>query len=249
MSGNHIGGFSSATFNMSQPVTEVIVSSEDEEQIRIKKITNVNKAKTAARAKKSEQAKKALMAMKASKLCSSGSSDDEKRKAVAEKAATQEAAAAHHDDYEIHGTDAGSSEISSKLVNEFRVGHYIMIDGGVCKITNITKSKTGKHGHAKASIVGTNVFTGKGAETHAPTSHSLEFPIVHRDEYTLIRIEDDGHLQLMDLAGNSREDVQLITEDDKKLIPFYQAANGREVIVTILSALGQFKVDDMKYAQ
>ncbi|KKY31269.1 putative eukaryotic translation initiation factor eif-5a [Diaporthe ampelina] len=53
------------------------------------------------------------------------------------------------------------------------VGHgYVVIDGHPCKITNIVKSKPGKHGHAKVLVTGSGIFTGKkhdagGHELHA----------------------------------------------------------------------------------
>jgi translation initiation factor 5A len=44
-------------------------------------------------------------------------------------------------------------------------------------------SKAGKHGHAKATIVGTDIFTGKKYEDSSPTSHNMEEPFVIRKEY------------------------------------------------------------------
>ena len=47
----------------------------------------------------------------------------------------------------------------------------------------ITTSKTGKHGHAKAHIVGLDIFTGKKYEDLCPTSHNMSVPVVNRAEF------------------------------------------------------------------
>jgi translation initiation factor 5A len=46
-------------------------------------------------------------------------------------------------------------------VGSLRVGGYMMIDNEPCRIMDITKSKPGKHGSAKARIVAIGVFDGQ----------------------------------------------------------------------------------------
>ena len=65
--------------------------------------------------------------------------------------------------------EAGLSKAASeKAVNAFvnavagslKKGDFIMIKGHPCKILEVTTSKTGKHGHAKANITATDIITG-----------------------------------------------------------------------------------------
>ncbi|MEM3606666.1 MAG: translation initiation factor IF-5A, partial [Candidatus Bathyarchaeia archaeon] len=46
-------------------------------------------------------------------------------------------------------------------VGSLKVGQYVIIDGEPCKIVEFEKSKPGKHGSAKARIVGISLFTGQ----------------------------------------------------------------------------------------
>jgi len=56
---------------------------------------------------------------------------------------------------------------------ELRKGSHVMIKGHPCKIAEITTSKTGKHGHAKAHIVALDIFTSKKYEDLCPTSQKM----------------------------------------------------------------------------
>lgn len=78
----------------------------------------------------------------------------------------------------------------------------------------ISTSKTGKHGHAKAVIVGVDIFTDKKYEDGGPTSHNIDVPIVTRTEYTLIDIANDGFVSLMTEGGDTKEDLKLPTDED-----------------------------------
>merc|ERR1711916_218857 len=102
-----------------------------------------------------------------------------------------------------------------------------------------TTSKTGKHGHAKANITALGVFTGKKYEEVAPTSHSLPSPVVKRMEFMLTDIAPDGHLSLIDEAGEMREDLALPV-DNEVADPIKAAFDdGKEVTVVVMSAMGK----------
>merc|ERR1719238_2234924 len=88
--------------------------------------------------------------------------------------------------------DAGSAHTYPLQCGELRKGSHVMIKGHPCKVVEITTSKTGKHGHAKAHIVALDIFTEKKYEDLCPTSHNLDVPFVTRTEYQALMIEDDG---------------------------------------------------------
>ena len=152
-----------------------------------------------------------------------------------------------HHDFEIHNVDTGAQDSTSIPVNKLKKGGYVLLEGRPCRVVDIAKSKTGKHGHAKASIAGTDLFTGRRYEAHLPTSHDIEVPIVERQDYALINI-DGNNTQLLDLAGNMREDVELTNDEISTKVrqEFENNEAGDEIIVTVLSSLGESRIIEMK---
>merc|ERR1711948_254081 len=132
-------------------------------------------------------------------------------------------------------------------------GSHVMLKGHPCKVAEISTSKTGKHGHAKAHIVGLDIFTSKKYEDLCPTSHNLEVPFVKRTEYQLLNADpDSGEVSLLIEDGGTKDDLNLPTfvktgeptEDDvkttKEILDNFEA--GKTVIVKVLSACGIEKI-------
>lgn len=65
-----------------------------------------------------------------------------------------------------------------------RKGTYIIVKDCPCKIADLKISKTGKHGHAKANMVGYDIVTGKKYQETVP-GHITMF------EFTPVKIEYD----------------------------------------------------------
>jgi translation initiation factor 5A len=79
--------------------------------------------------------------------------------------------------------DAGQAMTYPLAAGSVKVGAYCMLKGYPCKVVSYSTSKAGKHGHAKASIAGDDIFTGKRVEDSCPTSHNMEIPFVKKTEY------------------------------------------------------------------
>merc|ERR1719225_769705 len=105
-------------------------------------------------------------------------------------------------------TDAGAALVYPLQAGELRKGSHVMIKGHPCKVAEVSTSKTGKHGHAKAHIVALDIFTGKKYEDLCPTSHNVEVPFVNRTEYQLLDITDDRVSLLLE-NGDTKEDLNL----------------------------------------
>merc|ERR1711874_501774 len=156
-------------------------------------------------------------------------------------------------DTTFESADAGSSHTYPLQAGELRKGSHVMIKGHPCKVAEITTSKTGKHGHAKAHIVALDIFTSKKYEDLCPTSHNVDVPFVKRTEYQLLNADpDSGEVSLLLESGDTKDDLNLPTfvqngeptEDDKKvtdeMLKEFEA--GKTVLVAVLSACGQEKL-------
>jgi hypothetical protein len=120
-------------------------------------------------------------------------------------------------------------------------------------VEEITTSKTGKHGHAKANYYGYDIFTGKRYEDSNPTTHNVMVPVVTRTEYILTDVnqddvtEDGAICTLMTEGGDQREDLRLPTGDEwnnlRAAFEDASASGAKEVIITVVSAMGINRID------
>lgn len=147
-------------------------------------------------------------------------------------------------DTDVHTGDAGSSHTYPVSAGSVRKGFFVMLKGRPCKVADVSTSKTGKHGHAKANIMGYDIFTNKKYEDVCPTSHNVDAPFVTRQEYNLMSI-NDGFLQLLDENGATREDLRLPESDVGQAIDDAWR-NEKSLIITCLRACGEEMVMEFK---
>merc|ERR1712107_102487 len=133
---------------------------------------------------------------------------------------------ADDDEPTFESTDSGAALTYPQQAGELRKGSHVMIKGHPCKVTEISTSKTGKHGHAKAHIVTLDIFTSKKYEDLCPTSHNVEVPFVKRTEFQCLSADPNtGEVSLLTESGETKDDLNLPdfqkigepTDDDKKL--------------------------------
>ena len=120
-----------------------------------------------------------------------------------------------------------------------------------CKVSAVSTSKTGKHGHAKCNFTALDIFTGKKYEDIIPATHTAHIPVVTRKDYDLIDISDDGFMTLMDEEGETKEDLKLPEAPDnygRELTKAFEAASEKGVglSVSVCSAMGHEQVMNHK---
>merc|ERR1711920_808735 len=116
-----------------------------------------------------------------------------------------DAMAAVDDDPTFESAESGASHTFPQQAGEIRKGSHLMIKGRPCKCVEVSTSKTGKHGHAKAHIVALDIFTNKKYEDLCPTSHNLEVPFVKRTEYQVLTADpDSGEISLLLESGDTK---------------------------------------------
>jgi len=99
-------------------------------------------------------------------------------------------------------------------VNSLKVGSYIVIDNEPCKIVELTTSKPGKHGSAKARIVAIGIFDNVKRSIVVPTSSKVNVPEIRKTTAQVIAILPES-VQLMDL--NTYETYEVPLPDDESL--------------------------------
>jgi translation initiation factor 5A len=153
------------------------------------------------------------------------------------------------EDYDFSVGDAGASMAFNSEAGQVRVGGYIIMKGDKpCKVSAVSTSKTGKHGHAKCNFTAINIFDGKKHEDIIPSTHTCQVPNVVRKEYELVDItEDDGFVNLMSAEGDCREDIKLPIWPEnyaRELILKFKAcdAKGTVLSVVVMSAMGHDQI-------
>jgi translation initiation factor 5A len=87
-----------------------------------------------------------------------------------------------------------------ETLGNLKPGSFIIIDGEPCRIVEISKAKTGKHGSAKANVVAISLFTGNKKTLVAPADSQVEVPIIDKRVGQIIA--DMGEqFQLMDMES------------------------------------------------
>jgi translation initiation factor 5A len=105
-------------------------------------------------------------------------------------------------------------------VGSLRVGGYLLVEGEPCRIVDITKSKPGKHGSAKARIVAIGVFDGVKRSVVKPVDLNAEVPIIDKRAGQVFAVNPSG-IQIMDLETYEYMDAPYPEEEDlkAKLVP------------------------------
>ena len=83
-------------------------------------------------------------------------------------------------------------------VGSLKVGSYVIVDNEPCRIVDLTKSKPGKHGAAKARVVTIGVFDGVKRSFVKPVDAKVEVPIIEKRSGQVISVMPNA-VQIMDL--------------------------------------------------
>ena len=91
----------------------------------------------------------------------------------------------------------------------------MIIDGEPCHIVDITKSKPGKHGSAKARIVAIGVFDDQKRQFVKPVDLNAEVPLIDKRPGQIFAVTPYG-VQIMDLETFEYLDAPFPKEEDLK---------------------------------
>lgn len=103
-------------------------------------------------------------------------------------------------------------------LGSLKIGSYILLPvadqptGEPCRIIEYDTSKPGKHGAAKARIVGVGIFDNQKRPHVSPVSMQVHVPLIDKRTGQIISITGD-QVQVMDNETFETVDVQMIDEE------------------------------------
>ncbi len=105
-------------------------------------------------------------------------------------------------------------------LGSLKIGSYILLphsdqpSGEPCRIVEYDTSKPGKHGSAKARIVGQGIFDGQKRPHVGPVSMQIHVPLINKKIGLIISINGDT-VQVMDSETFETIDVSMIDDEVK----------------------------------
>lgn len=118
-------------------------------------------------------------------------------------------------------------------VRMLKEGGYVIIDDVPCTIVNITTSKPGKHGAAKARMDGIGVFDSQKRTAVQPVTSKMYVPIIVRRSGQVLSVSDDT-AQIMDMEDYSIIELKIPENMKERVEP------GKEL--SFLHYEGKYKI-------
>jgi len=72
------------------------------------------------------------------------------------------------------------SEVKIVSVGSLKPGSNVVMDGVACRVSSITTSRPGKHGHAKCRLEAIGMIDGKKRVTVLPGHDNIESPVIDK---------------------------------------------------------------------
>jgi len=123
-------------------------------------------------------------------------------------------------------------------LGDLRVGSLLVIDGEPCRIVEISKAKTGKHGSAKAHVVAISIVSGIKKTLVAPVDTRVEVPIVDKRVGQILAVSGKS-VQIMDMESFETFEADLPKDEEllRRIAPGkeieYWVVMGRRLIMNI----------------
>ncbi|HLD34003.1 MAG TPA: translation initiation factor IF-5A [Candidatus Nanoarchaeia archaeon] len=90
-------------------------------------------------------------------------------------------------------------------------GDTILLEGQPCRVANVSRSKPGKHGAAKARIVAIGIIDGKKRDVVMPGHERLEVPIIQKKSAQVLSVAGNS-ANVMDMESFETFDLEIPEE-------------------------------------
>lgn len=97
-------------------------------------------------------------------------------------------------------------------IGELKKGDTIIIDGNACKITDVSVSRPGKHGHAKVNMMAVGLLDGKKRNLVLPGHDRVEAPIIEKKNAQILSVLGPDKANVMDSETYETFDMDIPEE-------------------------------------
>lgn len=101
----------------------------------------------------------------------------------------------------------------TKVTNagSLKSGSFVIVDGVACKVSDVTHSKSGKHGSAKCRITAIGLLDNRKRDIVMPCSDSVEVPIIDKCTAQVLSVSGDT-ANVMDMETYESFDLEIPDE-------------------------------------
>ncbi len=103
-----------------------------------------------------------------------------------------------------------AGDLKHVATSSLKKGSYILVDGVASIVTDISISRPGKHGHAKANLMAVGMIDGK-KRNMVTGDHEVTAPIINKKNAQVLSVSDD-HANVMD--SESYETFDMIIPEE-----------------------------------
>ncbi len=126
--------------------------------------------------------------------------------------------------------------ITYATLGDLKKGSFVVIDNEPCRVVEVSKAKTGKHGSAKVHIVAISILTGNKKTLTGPADSRVQVPIIDKRVGQVIADTGDT-VQIMDMETFETFEIEKPSDEElaSKLKPGaeveYWEVMGRRIIM------------------
>jgi len=137
-------------------------------------------------------------------------------------------------------------EVSFAPANNLRIGSIVLLrEAFPCKVVDLAKAKTGKHGSAKIRVVGVDVLSGRKYEEIFQSKEQICLPVTRKVDYQLAYPLDEGYMKLKAQDGSTRDDLKVYDEElSERIMEAYH--EGKELLIAVLCVVNKESVHSFK---
>ncbi len=101
--------------------------------------------------------------------------------------------------------------IKQQSIGSLKKGSYIVIDDVACKVTDVSVSRPGKHGHAKVNLMAAGLIDGKKRNMVAPGHDTVDVPVIDKKNAQVLSVSGDS-ANVMDMETYETFDMEIPEE-------------------------------------